>query len=85
VTNPAAETIYVALLDEGVDVWRPVQASRRAGDVFEIVSKNDDPETESWEFPSGSLVRCIERSLSGGSHLVAVELVPPPSLKSVPK
>ncbi|MGC4029015.1 MAG: hypothetical protein QM696_09105 [Steroidobacteraceae bacterium] len=62
------ETIYVRLLNEGVDVWRPVQALRRAGGVFLIVSKNDDPELEDWEFPSGSLVRCVQER--------AVELVP---------
>ena len=78
------ETIYVALLDEGVDVWRPVQASRRIGETFEIVSKNDDPEDEHWQFPSGALVRCEERELSGGPCLVAVELVTAPRLMVVP-
>ena len=77
------ETIYVALLAEGTDVWRPVQAERRAGGLFQIVSKNDDPELETWEFSSGSLVRCEEKRLSGGLRLVAVELVPSPSLKVV--
>lgn len=79
----ATETIYVRLLNEGADVWRPVQASLRAGGVFQILSRNDDPEDEECEFPSGSLVRCAERLLSEGSRLVAVEWVPPPGLKSV--
>jgi hypothetical protein len=76
------ETIYVALLDEGVEVWRPVQALRRAGDLFQIVSKNDS-ETETWEFPSGALVRCVEKQLQDGLRIVAVEMVPSPSLKVV--
>jgi len=78
-----SETIYVALLDEGTDAWRPVQALRRGEGAFLIVSKNDDPETESWEFSSGSLVRCEMRQLSGGERLVAVERVEPHGLKLV--
>lgn len=79
-----AETIYVRLMNAGADVWRPVQASRRAGGVFQILSRNDDPEDEEWEFSSGSLVRCAERLLSDGPRLVAVERVMPVALKAVP-
>jgi hypothetical protein len=75
------ETIYVALLDEGVEVWRPVLAVRRAEGLFEIISRNDSPETESWEFPSGSLVRCITKQLFEGPCLVATELQAPWHLK----
>lgn len=71
------ETIYVPLLNEGTDVWRPVLAFRRSDDLFEIASKNDDPEDEVWGFGSGSLVRCESRQLAGGARLVAVELHSP--------
>jgi hypothetical protein len=81
---PITETIFVALLNEGTDAWRPVQAVRRAGGAFLIVSKNDDPELEEWQFPSGSLVRCVVRKLSGGDHLVALESVPAPRLTPIP-
>ncbi len=54
--------IYVRLLDEGVDVWRPVRAVHQADDVYRIVS--DAVESEQWEFPSGSLVRCRREKLS---------------------
>ncbi len=77
------ETIYVALLDRGGASLRPVQAQRRAGGLFQIVSKNDDPEDENWQFSSGSLVRCEERQLADGLQLVAVELVPTVGLKIV--
>lgn len=56
-------TIYVALLDEGTAVWRPVEAERLRDGRFQIVSANPDPETETWEFPSGSIVQCEEREL----------------------
>jgi hypothetical protein len=64
-------TIYVALREEGVDVWRPVEASHEGESIYRI----DDaptPDSEAWEFPPGSRVRCELRELSDGSALVAV-------------
>lgn len=68
------ETIYVALLDEGTDVWRPVEAEQIRAECFRIVSANPDPEDEHWEFSPGSVVRCERRKLSGGYCLVATAL-----------
>jgi len=65
-------TIYVALLDDGTDVWRPVDAKEIREGLFRIVSAPSNPDDECWEFEPGSLVRCEERQLSGGSVLVAV-------------
>src|SRR3546814_9207081 len=65
-------TIYVALLDEGTDVWRPVQAAQRTDGSYIILSTNGDPEDEKWQFPSGSIVQCEIKTLSGGNQLVAV-------------
>lgn len=77
------ETIYVVLLNEGAAALRAVQAVRRAGDTFQIVSKNDAPEEEQWQFSSGSVVRCEERLLSGVVHWAAIEAVPPRTLRLV--
>lgn len=77
------ETIYVRLVESGREAWCAVQAERRAGDVYLITSKNDDPESEAWQFHSGSLVRCETRPLAGMPQLVAVELVPPRALRLV--
>lgn len=64
--------IYVRLLDEAVDVWRPVRAVHQAEDVYRIVS--DAVEGERWEFPSGSLVRCCkEKSSDREEEFVAFE------------
>lgn len=69
-------TIYVALKDEGTEVWRPVQAASLGGDLLRIVSANDDPGDEHWEFATGTIVRCKQQALSDGqSHLVAIEAV----------
>jgi len=65
-------TIYVYLLDEGTDVWRPVAAEELRDGVYRIISENPDPDDERWEFPPGSVVRCEDRQLSDGRFLVAV-------------
>lgn len=66
------QSIYVELLDEGVEVWRPVDARVEAGAVFRL------PDTaapdEHWRFPPGSRVRCEWRELSDGFVLSATEL-----------
>lgn len=50
--------IYVALLGEGVDVWRPVRAERLGGRFYRIVPQPYDRETETWEFEPGETVEC---------------------------
>jgi hypothetical protein len=70
------ETIYVRLLNEAVDVWRPVTAEPLGGERYRIISKNTDPEDEKWEFETGDIVHCVEKELMDGtksiSRLVAV-------------
>jgi hypothetical protein len=61
--------IYVPLLDEGVDVWRPVEAVQEAEDVYRILSEPIAGET--WAYSSGSRVRCRRQRLDGGEELVA--------------
>ena len=71
-------TIYVYLPDEGVQVWRPVEAEP-VGDGFRIVS--ECPDDEQWEFQPGDVVRCEMRVLTErgpaqkGPSLTAVEKV----------
>jgi hypothetical protein len=63
-------TVYIRLLNEGVDVWRPVEATPDAG-AFRLPDLN--LQDEEWEFPPGSLVKCKRRVFSGGaSGLAAV-------------
>jgi hypothetical protein len=66
-------TIYVALEDEGVDVWRPVEAADEGGGIYRI-SQTPMSDGEKWEFPPGARVRCERRELSDGPALVAVAL-----------
>lgn len=72
------ETIYVALLDEGTNVWRLVPARKIKDAVFEILRPPlSDPEDEKWEFPPGSVVQCAPRRTSNGELLTAVRLHEP--------
>ena len=66
-------TIYVELLDEGTDCWRPVSAERLSEDTYRIA--DTVPEEESWAFQPGEVVRCKERRFSDGGGLVAFESV----------
>jgi hypothetical protein len=54
-------TIYVRLLEEGTDVWRPVHAERQSENTYRISSANADPENETWEFRAGEVVICEEK------------------------
>ena len=53
-------TIYVSLLDEGVDVWRPVQAKPLGNFDYLILDYDYDATVETWEFPPGTVVVCEE-------------------------
>jgi hypothetical protein len=58
------------LLNEGTDVWRPVEAMK-IGELGYMVTENAPPDEE-WAFQPGHILRCERRQLNGGTHLVAV-------------
>jgi hypothetical protein len=65
-------TIYMPLLDEGTDVWRPVEAVRE-GDGYLVLGPM--PSEETWKFAPGTVVRCEFRVFSDGTRdLVAVDI-----------
>ena len=70
------ETVYVRLLEEGVDVWRPVPAVWLGGDVFEL-SDAPIPEDEVWEFAPGSRVIVKIRQGAPDDYPVAVAVAEP--------
>ena len=61
------ETIFVALMDEGVDVWRPVQARPVDGGLYRIVGVDADASDETWQFPAGAIVKCERKQFAGGT------------------
>jgi hypothetical protein len=73
-----AEQIHIALLDEGVDVWRPVPAWRIGPSTYIVLRPDDyDADEEKWEFPPGSTVVAEPRQTSGGTILAAVRATQP--------
>jgi hypothetical protein len=72
VDSPAEVEIYVRLLDEGVDVWRPVRASDLGGGLFRIDPSVVPDDSETWEFPPGEVVVGALKKLSDGTFLVAI-------------
>jgi hypothetical protein len=68
---PTERIVYVQLLDEAVDVWRPVDATEEAGGAYRL--PHTAPEGERWAFAPGTRVRCERRQLSDGNVLVAIQ------------
>ena len=66
--------VYVRLLDEGTDVWRPVRATVLPDGTFRLLEPDGyDPNAETWEFPPSTKVRCVTRKFTDGDEgLVAV-------------
>ena len=69
----APEQIYMPLLDEGIDVWRPVDAERIGPKIFRVIGPV--PEGEAWAFQTGEIIHCQEKQLSDGTHNVATQKV----------
>jgi hypothetical protein len=59
-----ANQVYVALIGEGVPVWRPVNARSVGPGVYELLGPKENG--EEWEFQPGQLVECEEHSFSSG-------------------
>lgn len=66
-----SDEIFVALVGEGVDVWRPVRAEHLHGDVYRITDQPYAREIEVWQFEPGDEVVCQTVVLSEGPVLVA--------------
>lgn len=53
--------IYVKLLNEDIEVYRPIQAEYIDKNIFKIIDRNDelgDVYGEIWEFNEGDFVLC---------------------------
>jgi hypothetical protein len=66
--------IYVKLLDEGIDVWRPVEADLLRGEIYRVSEQPYDRESEVWEFEPGDVVVAELTESSGGPMLAATRL-----------
>ena len=64
-------TVFVRLLDEGTDVWRPVEARRVSSATFRLAD-GAVPTDEVWSYAPGEIVVAEARDQGGGPVLVAV-------------
>jgi hypothetical protein len=64
--EPTTTQIYMPLLEEGVPVWRPVQALFLRDGVYRIVSDSNGFPNEQWQFSTGSSVRCQPHTFANG-------------------
>ena len=71
----ASVEIYVRLLDEAVDVWRPVRAERIREGTFQISPQAYDRQIETWEFEPGETVVCEQIEFADGVVLAATSRV----------
>ena len=65
-------TVYVELLNEGTDCWRPVEANDLGRGLFQIISSQ--PENEDWQFKPGDVIECRKKQLQDVFCLVAYKL-----------
>lgn len=52
------DEIYVKLMNEDVEVWRPIKAKYIKENIYQIVEQPYDIEIEKWEFSPGATVVC---------------------------
>jgi len=63
-------TIYIPLVDEGTEVWRPVQATHLAGDLYRV--NGYMPANEEWAYAPGAIVRCERTTFKGGESELTI-------------
>ena len=69
------DIVYVHLMNEGSDAWRPVPSRHMSGDMY-VLGNVEGVISEEWEFAPGTLVKVAKRTFrNGASGLVAVAQV----------
>ena len=73
-SNIEMATIYIRLLDEGAEAFRPTLAEPSQDGLFKVLpTANYNTQDETWEFVPGLLVECEKREMQGEVVLVAVK------------
>ncbi len=66
--------VYVRLMDEGTNVFRPTTGIPLGGDLYRLMpTPSYELDDEDWQFPPGTIVRCIYEIRDGEEILVADE------------
>lgn len=70
------KTIYIRLLNEGTDVWRPVSATKIDNNIYRIeMTDQHEFEEENWEFEPNTLVYCEKKVLMDKECLIALNTI----------
>jgi hypothetical protein len=72
-------TVYVPLLNEEIEVWRPVEARRLSADTYLILDQKYDRDVETWAFEPGTVVECRTRQENGWEISVATKAARAPT------
>ncbi len=74
-THKANPIVYVKLLNEGTEVWRPASAISIGNGCYKLTGTDIfDPEDEEWEFLPGNHVKTITKESEGKLILIASSL-----------
>lgn len=66
--------VYVRLLNEGTEVFRPTLATELGGGLFRLIATPDyDPEDEEWEILPGETIRIELHHGRDGDFSIAVK------------
>ena len=78
---PQTIEVFVQLLNEGTEVYRPTKGVLLAPDVVRLLeTPGYDPELEEWEFAPGSAVGCVLERRCSGLVLIARERLALPEI-----
>lgn len=66
------ETLYVRLVDEAVDMWRPVEGFAIDKRLYRIAAEQHVPDDERWEFGPGEIVAVVTRDFEGTMRKIVV-------------
>ncbi len=68
------EEIYVPLMNEGTQVWRPTMGEKLGHLIYRVMPINGYiPADEEWKFLPGTVVVCKESMRWGKKALIAVD------------
>ena len=78
--NQETAKVFVELLEEGTPTLRGTQAIPLGNDLYKLLPTDRyNPESETWQFLPGSIVRAKEKINFGKNILLAYELVSAPA------
>ncbi len=65
-----SETVYIKVLNERTEVWRPVECINQDDFIFLIPNDTKVPDTETWQFQPGARIQCGVRELTSNRKII---------------